>query len=77
MQPIQLDMALAAVKWGIRDLAAAANVSMDTIARFKRGERVKDRTVNAMRAALEYAGVEFIPENGGGPGVRLRKDPCR
>jgi len=28
-----------------------------------------------MRAALEAAGVEFIEENGGGPGVRLRKAP--
>ncbi|MGY2995834.1 hypothetical protein ACVWWD_004641 [Mesorhizobium sp. URHB0026] len=31
------------------------------------------RTVEAIRAALESAGVEFIPENGGGAGVRLRK----
>ena len=27
----------------------------------------------AVRRALESAGVEFIDENGGGPGVRLRK----
>jgi hypothetical protein len=27
----------------------------------------------AVRRALESAGVEFIEENGGGPGVRLRK----
>jgi hypothetical protein len=27
----------------------------------------------AIRRALEVAGVEFIDENGGGPGVRLRK----
>ena len=27
----------------------------------------------AIRRALESAGVEFIDENGGGPGVRLRK----
>jgi hypothetical protein len=26
----------------------------------------------AVRRALETAGVEFIDENGGGPGVRLR-----
>jgi hypothetical protein len=26
-----------------------------------------------LRVAFEAAGVEFIPENGGGPGVRLRK----
>jgi hypothetical protein len=29
----------------------------------------------AVRRALELAGVEFIDENGGGPGVRLRKPP--
>jgi hypothetical protein len=29
----------------------------------------------AIRRALEDAGVEFIDENGGGPGVRLRKSP--
>ena len=74
MNPIQLDMALAAVKWGVRDLAAAADVSMDTIARFKRGERIKDSTLSAIRTALESAGVIFIAENGDGPGVRLRKD---
>jgi hypothetical protein len=27
----------------------------------------------AVRRALEMAGVEFIDENGGGPGVRLRR----
>ena len=29
----------------------------------------------AVRRALEMAGVEFIDENGGGPGVRLRRPP--
>ena len=72
IQPVQLEMALAALGWGTRDLASAAKVSLDTIARFKRGERVKASTVDGMRTALEAAGVEFIPENGGGPGVRLR-----
>lgn len=35
--------------------------------------RSKRSTVAALRAALEAAGVEFIVENGEGPGVRLRK----
>jgi hypothetical protein len=30
-------------------------------------------TVAAIQSALEAAGIEFIPENGGGPGARLRK----
>ncbi|WP_421994631.1 helix-turn-helix domain-containing protein [Roseococcus sp.] len=66
-------MARAALGWGVRDLASAAKVSPDTIARLERGETLYARTIDAIRAALEVAGVEFIAENGGGPGVRLRK----
>jgi transcriptional regulator with XRE-family HTH domain len=71
--PVQCQMARAAIGWGVRDLAAASKVSTDTVARFERGEALKERTIEAMQHALEAAGVEFIPENGGGPGVRLRK----
>jgi transcriptional regulator with XRE-family HTH domain len=70
---VQCKMARAAVGWGVRDLAEAAKVSPDTVARFERGEELRERTVDAIRAALEAAGVEFIDENGGGAGVRLRK----
>lgn len=73
MLPVQCKMARTAVGWGVRDLAAAAKVSTDTVARLERGEALRERTVDALRAALEAAGVEFIPENGGGPGVRLAK----
>jgi predicted transcriptional regulator len=66
-------MAMAALDLGWRDLAKLAGVSMDTIARLKRGEELKERTVAAIREALERAGVAFIAENGGGPGVRLAK----
>jgi transcriptional regulator with XRE-family HTH domain len=58
---------------GVRDLAKAAEVSSNTVSRLERGEELGARTVAAIRAALEKAGVEFIPENGGGPGVRLAK----
>ncbi|ASC06058.1 helix-turn-helix domain-containing protein [Acetobacter pasteurianus] len=67
-------MARAAIGWGVRDLAKEAGVSPDTIARLERGEELKTSTIEAIRSALEAAGVEFIPENGGGAGVRLRKD---
>jgi hypothetical protein len=33
----------------------------------------QERTIVVLREALEKAGIEFIAENGGGPGVRLRK----
>jgi transcriptional regulator with XRE-family HTH domain len=55
------------------DLAAAANVSRQTVVDFERGVRTPyPNNLSAIRAALEAAGVEFIEENGGGPGVRLR-----
>ena len=73
MIAVQCKMARVALGLGVRDLAELANVSPDTIARMERGEALKDRTIAAVRAALESAGVEFIPENGGGAGVRLKK----
>ncbi len=58
-----------------RDQAAqAADVAVARLADFETGRRTPHpRTLSAIRTALESAGVEFIPENGGGPGVRLRK----
>lgn len=73
MLPVQCRMARTALAWGVRDLAAAAAVSHDTVVRFERGEELKDRTVAAITAALEKGGVELIPENGGGAGVRLKR----
>lgn len=73
MTPAQCRMARAALELGVRELAEAAKVSTNTITRLERGEELKERTVDAIRIALESLGVEFIPENGGGPGVRLRK----
>ena len=55
-------------------LAEASDLGQSTVIDFERRERraVSDKAVSAMRAALEAAGVQFIEENGGGPGVRLR-----
>jgi transcriptional regulator with XRE-family HTH domain len=64
-------MARAALGLGVRDLAAAAKVSSDTVARFERGDELKERTIDALQRALEAAGVEFT--NGDQPGVRLAK----
>jgi transcriptional regulator with XRE-family HTH domain len=73
MLAVQSKMARVALGLGVRELAEIASVSPDTIARLERGEALKPQTVAAIRAALEAAGVEFIPENGGGAGVRLKK----
>ena len=57
------------------DLARLSKVGVATLADFEAGKRTPyDRTLADIRAALEAAGVEFIAENGGGPGVRLRKN---
>lgn len=74
MLPVQCKMARVALGLGVRELAALAAVSPDTIARLERGEELKPSTVDAIRVSLENAGVVFIAENGDGPGVRLRKN---
>lgn len=73
MNSTQCRMARAATGLGVRDLAKAAGVSPDTVARLERGEDLKEATVAAIRTALEAAGVVFLPENGNGPGVAMRK----
>lgn len=65
-------MARAALQLGVRELAVLAKVSPTTVSKLEAGEELKPRTVDAIRAALEAAGVEFIERNGGGPGVRLK-----
>lgn len=74
MNAVQCKMARAATGLGVRELAALAGVSPATITRLERGEELMPRTVQAIRTALEAAGVIFIASNGDGPGVRLRKD---
>ena len=58
-------------------LADAAGVSIGTVrnmeAQGQSSLKSSLATIRAVMTALEAAGVEFIPENGGGPGVRLRK----
>ena len=65
---VQVKMARVALGIGIRELAARAKVAQDTISRIERGDQLKERTVEAIRASLEAAGVEFLE----GGGVRLR-----
>jgi len=57
----------------VRDLAAAARVGANTVVRLEAGEKLQERTVGAIRTALEKAGVEFT--NGKRPGVRKGVTP--
>ena len=71
--------ARAFLRWSALDLAKVSKVGVATIRRVEvvEGEiPVTSANEAALRRALESAGVEFIDENGGGPGVRLRK-PAR
>lgn len=72
MIAVQCKMARVAVGLGVRELANAAGVSTDTVARLERGEVLRPKTLATIRGALEAAGVVFIDQDGGGPGVRLR-----
>jgi transcriptional regulator with XRE-family HTH domain len=72
----QIKAARALLAWSQEELAAAADVSIPTIKRLEADDGPlggRNETGTKMRLALEAAGVEFIDENGGGPGVRLRK----
>jgi transcriptional regulator with XRE-family HTH domain len=66
-------MARAAIGWSVRDLAGKAGVGVNTVSRFENGAETLVGTVKKLEAALKAAGVEFIAEDNGGPGVRLRK----
>jgi transcriptional regulator with XRE-family HTH domain len=67
-------MARAALEWSLKDLAERSQVNHVTINRFEKGQvESNPSTLAALQRALEAAGVEFISENGGGAGVRMRK----
>nr|WP_284315051.1 helix-turn-helix transcriptional regulator [Labrys miyagiensis] len=73
MTPAQCRMARAALQLGVRDLAALARVSPNTISRLERGENLYDSTLEVIGHALEAVGIEFIADNGGGAGVRFKE----
>jgi len=75
----QIRAARALIRWSAEDLARHSSVSVTTI---RRAELMPSATVltrandQAIRRALEQAGIEFIDAEGGGPGVRLRTPPA-
>jgi transcriptional regulator with XRE-family HTH domain len=72
--PAQCRAARALLDWSQQDLADKAAVGIVTVRQLESGaHRPRRATLNVVVGALESAGVEFIDENGGGPGVRLRK----
>ena len=60
--------------WSQLDLASEAGIGIVTVRQIEAGQTAPRRaTLIVVKQAFERAGVEFIEENGGGPGVRLRK----
>ena len=55
------------------DLRIVGTPSLGRIEMYDEAPPISDEYAAAIQRALEAAGVEFIPENGGGAGVRLRK----
>jgi transcriptional regulator with XRE-family HTH domain len=67
-------MARAALNWTVRQLAEASGLHRNTITNIEVGRYAGDeKSLKVIQTVLSRAGVEFIDEDGGGPGVRLRK----
>jgi transcriptional regulator with XRE-family HTH domain len=76
----QLRAARALLRWEQKDLAEASKVSLPTVKRLEQKPgplAAQGRTISDLTRAIEAAGVQFIPENGGGAGVRLRREGGR
>ena len=74
MDAFQARLARLALDLKFTEAAKLCDVAIETIRRIEIGDpTVKEKTVEKVYEAYKKAGVEFIDENGGGPGVRLRK----
>lgn len=73
----QLRAARAVLRWDQSRLTEMARISAETIKRLEKMDgtlgSTRVDTLDKLRRALEAAGIKFIPENGGGAGIRLRK----
>lgn len=71
----------ALLRWKQADLSkaiedAGGKLSVTAITAFERGGSIRESNAALIEAALTEAGIVLIPQNGGGPGVRLR-DPIQ
>ena len=76
----QIRAARAILRWEQKDLADASGISLSSVKRLETqpGQlAAQPRTIDDLRSALEKAGIEFIAENGGGAGVRLKKKTAK
>lgn len=69
----QVRAARGLLNWTVRDLAERSGVHRNTVTRIETETTTPGHSMAAVQKAFESAGVMFIPENGGGAGVRLAK----
>ena len=72
----QIRAARGLVRWSAAELARRAGLGISTIQRMEKSDGVPTASANnlaAVQKAFEAAGIAFIPENGGGPGLRLKE----
>lgn len=76
ISPAQCRAARALLAWLQDDLARAANIGNSTVRDFEKGRReISNESLRAIRAAIENAGIELLPERGGkGVGVRCQHE---
>lgn len=71
--PEQCRAARALLRMSQDELAAKTRISPVTVRKFENQTgTLREAMVNLIKLTLEAEGVQFIDENGGGPGVRLR-----
>lgn len=74
MTPSQCRAARGLLGLSQEEVAKAASVGLSTLKNFEAGKSAPmQNNLAAIQRALEAAGAQFIPENGGGAGVRLAK----
>ena len=72
----QLRMARGYLRWSAKELAEKAGVAESTIKRMEQDEGfpiARGANIEAVYKTLTGAGIIFVPENGGGVGIRVRK----
>ena len=77
LSPEQCRAARALLDWTQSDLAIRASLSAVSIRAFEKGREMRLSNQKLLRMTFEQAGVQFIPENGGGLGVRLAKPTAK
>ena len=74
IDPLQCRMARVALGWTAAQLASAAHIGAATVHRFEAGSAVTNQvTIFALQTVLERAGVQFLPDDGNGSGLRVKR----